>query len=88
MTRRPVEVWPPAAFIEEELVERGWTVVGLLEQVRPDNEAVAEVLRGKPMTRRAARALADVFQTSTQLWLRLDAVWWEWLARKERRAKA
>jgi plasmid maintenance system antidote protein VapI len=89
MTRRdPVEVWPPAAYIEDELEERGWCLDDLLAKASPDDVAVAAVMEGQRMTRRAARALADVFQTSVELWLRLDAVWWEWLALRVRKTKA
>ena len=91
--RDPVEVWPPAAYIEDELVARGWEPEYLLEAVgrtlqgKRGQLAVLDVLEGKSMTRTAAAALGTVFGTSSLLWLNLDAVWWEWLALRRKRAK-
>ena len=89
MTRRdPVEVWPPAAFIEDELVARRWNLRRLLEEVGPEAAvSVNAVMNGKPMSGFAADALAAVFQTSTSLWWNLDGAWWDWLALGLRRAQ-
>lgn len=78
VTRRPVEVWPPAAYIDEELAERATTRYDMLEAIGLPNRChVLAVLEGQLMSERAARELARFFGTSVALWRSLDVVWWE-----------
>ena len=91
VTRHAAECFPPAAFILDGLDELGWTRKDLISRVKPARARidVQDVLDGKKVTPRAALALSRVFRTSAQLWLNLDASWWEWLLIElERQAKA
>ena len=82
--RVPAECFPPASFILDGLDERGWTREDLISHVKPTRARmdVQDVLDAKRVTPRAALALSRVFGTSAQLWLNLDASWWEWLMRQ------
>jgi len=89
--RHPAECFPPATFILDGLDELGWTREDLFSRVKPARARtdVQDVLDGKKVSPRAALALSRVFGTSAQLWLNLDASWWEWLLIElERQAKA
>lgn len=79
-SRHPVECFPPAAYIEDELAARGKEFGWLLRESGRANVQVADVMERKRMTMRAAFALARAFGTSVELWVKLDDAYWEWLA--------
>lgn len=78
--RHPVEVFPPAAYIDDELLARGWSRSEWFSSLDPTpRQDVIDVLEGRPVTRRAAGVLSRCFGTSIRLWLNLDQVYREWL---------
>ena len=74
--RRPAEVYPPSAFVHEEMAARGWRWKDLMERSGLHLDEIAEVIYwGYPMTAHVAAGLARAFGTSAQFWLNLDAAY-------------
>ncbi len=75
-TNTVADVFPPGEFIKEELDSRGWTQGDLAAIIDRPLQAVNEVISGKrAITPETAKALAEAFGTSAQLWMNLDAAW-------------
>lgn len=82
--RLPAAVWPVAYYIRKESQALGWSERTFAKKfvaahkmgrfgrglLRPDH----------PLSDIAVTALAEVFGTSTQLWLNLDRAFWSSLA--------
>jgi HTH-type transcriptional regulator/antitoxin HigA len=72
--RVPVEVFPPGEYIRDELVARGWTQNDLAEVLGKSLPHVNDILNGKAgITPDTAKGLSEAFDTSAEVWLRLEA---------------
>ena len=71
--RLPVEVFPPAEYLRDELEARGWTLgqFALMANLQAE-EAIALENGSQRVTPRFALALAGAFGTSATLWYRLQ----------------
>lgn len=68
------EVFHPGSFLEEELTARGWSPEYLARQLGWTSGSVIELLTGaRPVSGEASLALAQVFGTDVELWLKLQA---------------
>ena len=77
--RRPAQVFPPGEFIKDELVERGWGQVELVDILGVAPQVVNEIIAGKRgVTPDTAKGLAAAFGTSAALWLNLEAAYQLW----------
>lgn len=77
--RQPAEGFPPAAYIEDMLADRGKDTAWLLQKAGQDSADVEAVMQGRHMTWGAAKALGRAFDTSPGLWANLNNAWWSWL---------
>lgn len=74
--RQLAEVFPPGDVIKEELEARGWTQTDFAEIIGKSARLVNEVIAGKrAVTPDTARALADAFGTSAQLWMNIESAY-------------
>jgi HTH-type transcriptional regulator / antitoxin HigA len=70
---RVAEVFPPGAFIREELAARGWSQRDLAEVLGRPFQAVNAFINGrKQITPRTARELEAAFGSSAAFWLNLE----------------
>jgi HTH-type transcriptional regulator/antitoxin HigA len=70
---RAAEVFPPGAFLREELAARGWSQRDLAEVLGRPFQAVNAIVNGrKQITPRTARELEAVFGASAEFWLNLE----------------
>jgi HTH-type transcriptional regulator/antitoxin HigA len=70
---RVTEVFPPGAFLREELAARGWTQRDLAEVLGRPFQAVNAIVNGrKEITPRTARELEAAFGSSAEFWLNLE----------------
>lgn len=70
----PVEVFPPGAYLRDELEERGWTEKEFAEILGRPVQAVSEILNGrKQIVPETALALGEALGTSAELWINLQA---------------
>jgi HTH-type transcriptional regulator / antitoxin HigA len=71
--RRVAEVFPPGAFLREELAARGWSQRELAEVLGRPFQAVNAIVNGrKQITPRTARELEAAFGPSAEFWLNLE----------------
>lgn len=86
MTQRiPAEVFPPSAYLKEEMLARGWTEEDLHDQIFRtggtdiDCCAVDFCLhvddKNLILDAKTAEALARAFGTSPEFWINLDCEW-------------
>ncbi len=74
--RLPAEVWPAAEFVREFMDERGWSIAQLAEASGLSKRITGLVARGDHMvTEEIAVALARAFGTSKELWINLEAAY-------------
>jgi HTH-type transcriptional regulator / antitoxin HigA len=74
--RKPAEVFPPGEFIKEELEARGWNQMDLAEIIGRHPNQVNKLVQGsQAVTPETAKALANAFGTSAQLWLNLETAY-------------
>lgn len=75
-TRIPAEVFPPGAFIKEELEERGWTQDDLAKILDKPLPTMNQILNGKrAVIPDTALRLAAAFDTSAEFWMNLESAW-------------
>ena len=75
-TRMPAEVFPPGAFIKEELEERGWTQDDLAKILDKPLPTINQILNGKrAVIPDTALRLAAAFGTSAEFWMNLESAW-------------
>lgn len=80
----PAEVFPPGDFLREELESRGKTQADLARVLGRPLQTVNQIINGrKSITPQTALELAQVFGTSPELWLNLEAAYRLSLARKK-----
>ncbi len=73
----------PGEIIALEIEERGWLQRDLAQIMQRPPQAISEIIRGvKQITTETAIELAEVFGTSPELWLNLEAVYRLQLARQ------
>jgi addiction module HigA family antidote len=64
----------PGEILSEELEERGWTQKDLAKIMDRSEQAIAEIINGKKQIDSAtAIKLSEVFDTSAQFWMNLEA---------------
>jgi HTH-type transcriptional regulator / antitoxin HigA len=74
--RQAAEVFPPGDFIKEEIDARGWTQNDLADITGKSVRLISEVISGKrAVTPDTARALADAFGTSAQIWMNMESAY-------------
>ena len=74
MNRTMAEVFPPGAYIKEELEAREWTQAELAEILGRPPRLVSEIITGKrSISPETARGLAAAFGTTPQLWMNLES---------------
>lgn len=77
---RPARKFGPGYFIKEQMEYRNWTQEDLSEVIGMTPKHVNKILLDKqPITLDTAKLLAEVFETSPQYWLNLDANYRLWL---------
>ncbi|TAG31362.1 MAG: addiction module antidote protein, HigA family [Sphingobacteriia bacterium] len=77
---RPARKFGPGYFIKEQMEYRSWTQEDLSEVIGMTTKHVNKILQDKqPITLDTAKILAEVFETSPQYWLNLDANYRLWL---------
>jgi len=70
------EVFPPGAYLRDELAERGWTGVEFAEIIGRPAQAVSEILNAKKsITPETALQFEDALGVSAETWLRLESAW-------------
>jgi len=78
---RPAKKFGPGYFIKEQMEYRSWTQEDLSEVIGMTPKHINKILLDKqPITLDTAKILAEVFETSPQYWLSLDANYRLWLA--------
>jgi HTH-type transcriptional regulator/antitoxin HigA len=77
---RPARKFGPGYFIREQMEYRSWTQEDLSEVIGMTIKHVNKILQDKqPITLDTSKVLAEVFDTSPQYWLNLDANYRLWL---------
>lgn len=80
---RPARKFGPGYFIKEQMEYRNWTQEDLSEVMGMTVKHVNKILQDKqPITLDTAKILAEVFETSPQYWLNLDANYRLWLTQE------
>ena len=70
---KPAEVFPPGAYLRDELEARKWTHSDLSKVIDRPLQAVNEIIKGKKrITAATAKAIALAFGTSPELWLNMQ----------------
>lgn len=82
--RQPAEVFPPGAFLSEELEERGWTQEDLATITGMGVRTINEIVMGKRgVTPKTAHALAAALGTSPEFWINLESAYKLWRVRTD-----
>lgn len=77
---RPARKFGPGYFIKEQMEYRNWTQEDLSEVIGMTIKHVNKILQDKqPITLDTAKILSEVFETTPQYWLNLDANYRLWL---------
>ncbi|MDP4277014.1 MAG: HigA family addiction module antitoxin [Bacteroidota bacterium] len=77
---RPAKKFGPGYFIREQMEYRNWIQEDLAEVMGVTPKHINKILLDKqPITLDMAKVLAEVFETSPQYWLNLDANYRLWL---------
>ena len=72
----PAETFCPGEYIREELDWRGWSGPDLSTRTGLRLSLIHELISGdRVVTGHIAKHLACVFDTSTELWLKLQRAW-------------
>ena len=70
----PAQAFPPGDYIRDELDARGWTQQDLAEIIGRSLVSVNGIITGKQaITPDTAKALAEAFGTSAELWMNLES---------------
>ena len=78
--RYPAEGFHPSEYLVEEMEARGWTVGDLAERSGLTVAGLTEVIeRRVHVTTPIAKALAQAFGTSHEMWLNLNNQYEAWL---------
>ena len=73
--RTPAEVFPPSAFIAEELAERTWGIDDLPRRSGLSREEVAAIMAGGRISAVAACGLERALGVSAAFWANADRSW-------------
>ena len=85
----PALVVPPGESIQDELHARGWTQRELARKMRRPPQAINELVRGRrQITAETALELADVFGSSAEMWIGMEARYRLHLARQSRHRRS
>lgn len=85
--RIPARLTLPGRILAREIEARGWTQKDLASIMGRPAQAINEIIKGtKQITPETSLALADVFGTSAEFWLNLEANYRLNLARREQSA--
>jgi HTH-type transcriptional regulator/antitoxin HigA len=76
MNRRPAEVFPPGAFLREEMEARGWTHGQTATALHVSRMILCSLIDGdERITPTYARRLSRALGTSPEVWLNLEAAY-------------
>lgn len=77
--RNIAEAFPPGEFLKDALESRGWSQIDLADIIGRSPAVVNEIIMGKrSITPETAKALAEAFGTSAQLWMNLESSYQLW----------
>jgi plasmid maintenance system antidote protein VapI len=77
----PARVPMPGLILREEIEKRGW----MQEDPREIKQAISEIINGKKeIDSETAIALAEMFDTSTEFWMNLEANYRLWKTEQEK----
>ncbi len=72
--RAPAQITPPGRIVARELEARGWTQRHLATLIGRPVQAINQIIKGtKQITPQTALAFAEVFGTSAEFWVNLEA---------------
>jgi HTH-type transcriptional regulator/antitoxin HigA len=81
MKKRIAEVFPPAAFIKEEMAARNWTETYVCEKSGISRKRLRDILSVSVcVNKKDALRLGLAFGTSGNYWLNLQTLWYTGLA--------
>ena len=70
---KPDEFLSPGEYIADELVERGWSADALAQRMGVERTAIDALMTGRRrVTFLMAHLLGEVFETSAEVWKRLQ----------------
>ncbi len=82
--RKPAEVFPPGAFLREELDERSWSPADLAEIIGRPPGLISDIINGKRgVSPETAKGLGAALGTSPEFWLSLEASYQLWRLRSD-----
>ncbi len=82
--RVPAQITPPGRIVARELEARGWTQKHLATLIGRPVQAINQIIKGtKQITPQTALAFAEVFGTSAEFWVNLEAHYQLNLARQK-----
>lgn len=80
--KKVAEMFPPGEFLREELEARNLSQIEFAEIIGKTPTVVNEILMGKrSITPETAKAIANAFGTSAQLWMNLESAYQLWKAK-------
>lgn len=77
-TPTPAQAFPPAEFIREELEARGWSVEEFATNADISVDEAKQILAGRILLPRDARALSTAFDVTPVFWMNLQASFHQW----------
>ncbi len=81
---RPAKMFGPGYFIREQMEYRSWTQEDLSDVMGITIKHLNKILQDKqPITLDKARMLAEIFESSPQYWINLDANYRLWIDEKK-----
>lgn len=82
------EAFHPGEYIREEMAERKWSFEKLADKLDCDHVLLNNIIYGRQsISEEMAMALGRVFGTGAQVWLNLQATYWETVFEMRRRTR-
>lgn len=63
----------PSEYIRDAMDVRGWTMSNLNDKIGPCHSKILDVLNGQKITEETAELLANIFDTSVEVWINLQS---------------